>query len=708
MLESVYLMGGLGIVIGSVLALASKVFYVYVDPKIEAIDEVLPGANCGGCGFPGCFPNAEAIVEGKSSADSCVAAGADVAIAIAGLMGVTLGEKEAEFAKPGCYYRKKDTDIKYLYEGIGDCRAAAIMSGGMKVCNIGCLGLGTCVSACLFGALSMGEDELPVVDQEKCTGCGACEKICPKNIIRLSSVTRRIMAEYTEDHCVTPCQKACPTGIDIREYIRLIKAGDNEGAVQTIKERNPFPTVIGRICPALCETECRRQFVDEPVAINHLKRFVCDIEMDMGKRVQPYKAPDSGKKIAVIGGGVAGLSTAFFAARLGHGPTVYESSQVLGGLLRYAIPETRLPQDVLEWDIDGVLEMGVKAKTSVKAGRDFCIPSLLDSGFDAVFTSTGSWDSRLARGESKGVENLFPGGYLLIDLFRTDFKKGERVPCGRDVVIAGGGALVPKAAAMVKELGARSVIVISRKTAEDSVLDDTALETLGGLNVSMIYNSGITKLSGEGGSLTQLTYKDLATGKENTLDADTLFISSGGFPELVFLKVEPQLIQEETDDNQVEDEADAKKPDNTAAEAVSTPSVLWEAVEVYKEPAGRRELGLLSRSDAPSGYSAVVSAINAGRKAAASIHNLMYGLPLMSDLKPITKQSVLQTVNQLNGVKILPRSIMPAGYMGNLTMDNYPKGFDPGTAADEADRCLRCGILCYEHEKSVQEQRGAQ
>ena len=174
------------------------------------------------------------------------------------------------------------------------------------------MGLGTCVKACQFGALSIGEEGLPVVDQSKCTGCGACERACPKNIIRLTSVTRRIIREYTIDECTTPCQRACPTGIDIKKYVGLIKDGDYPGAVQVIKERNPFPTVISRICPAPCEFNCRRLIQDESVAINNLKRFVCDYEMNRDDRSQPYKAPASEKKVAIIGGGVEGLSAAFF------------------------------------------------------------------------------------------------------------------------------------------------------------------------------------------------------------------------------------------------------------------------------------------------------------------------------------------------------------------------------------------------------------
>ena len=175
MVEAITIMGVMGVIVGIGLAAASKVFYVYVDPQVLAVDDALPGANCGGCGYPGCGPNAEAIVAGKSSPSSCVAAGSDVAEAIAAIMGLSVEAKEPDIAKPGCTYGVADAETKYIYDGLSDCRAAALLSGGMKVCSIGCLGLGSCVKACQFNALSMGPDGLPVVNENRCTGCGACD-----------------------------------------------------------------------------------------------------------------------------------------------------------------------------------------------------------------------------------------------------------------------------------------------------------------------------------------------------------------------------------------------------------------------------------------------------------------------------------------------------------------------------------------------------
>lgn len=685
------MMGGLGIAIGTVLVIASKAFYVYEDPTVVAIDEVLPGANCGGCGFPGCNANAQAIVNGLSGVNSCVAAGSEVAIAIAEIMGVSVSDKEPEFAGPGCTYGTAAADLNYIYHGVRDCRAAVMLMGGMKVCRIGCLGLGTCVTACQFGALSIGADGLPKVNQEKCTGCGACEKICPKNIIRLTSVTRRIIREYTMEDCVTPCQRACPSGINVKEYIRLIKVGDYHGSLQVIKERMPFPTVISRICPALCEFNCRRLLQDESVGINNLKRFVCDYEMNQDKRIQPYKAPSSGKKIAVVGGGVEGLSAAYFSARLGHDPTVFEATDRLGGILRVAIARERLPLSVLDWDIQGIADMGVEMKTGQEAGRDFTVPQLLGNGFDAVFIATGGWDSRLARGGVKTAESVFPGTYLLIDLLRSGTDEKIVVDCKKKVVIAGGGIRLPDAVKILRSRGAENIVVVSRKALKDSSFDAEGLERLAREGATIIYNAGITRVMGKDQALTGVEYIELDTGVKHAIDTDTLIIGSGRFPELVFVP---------SREDAQKDEGDPKEGEQRQTRGIETNiPLMWEGVELQKKPDANREHGILSKQDVISEYSSAVAAINGGRQAAAAIHHLIYGIQFQNPIKMITKISVLQDVRLLDHVPLTPRNIFALATCREASeakADRFSTGFSSEIAHEEADRCLQCGLVCYE------------
>ena len=666
---AILLMGGLGLVVGIGLALASKIFYVYVDPQIVAIDDVLPGANCGGCGLPGCTANAEAIVEGKASPNSCVAAGEDVALAIAEILGVSVEAKEPDIALPGCTYGVTDAAVKYNYDGLNDCRAAALLSGGMKVCNIGCLGLGTCATACPFDAIVMGPKGLPEVDEVKCTGCGTCERVCPKHIITLSSVTRRILQEYTDEDCTTPCQRSCPAGINISRYIEQIVDGDYHGSVQTIKERNPFPTVIGRICPRPCENDCRRKYVDEPVAINFLKRFAADYERTQSERIQPFKAPATGRRIAIVGGGVQGLSAAFFAARLGHGAMVYEGTDRLGGLLNTAIAKYRLPDEILEWDIEGILEMGVEAQTGQMLGRDVSIAGLMAEGYEAVFLASGGWDSRLSRGAEKKTETPVPGCLLLLDLLRSGRDGHDTVACDADTIVLGGEGLAAETLVKAKQAGAENVTFLFRNSP-----DEAAVAALTEAGARVITGVGVTRLIGRGESLTGVEILN-ADGETDWLAAATLIISAGRFPEMIFTR-----------------------PSNPDEVDNADPVDAWTGVPPYKQPAHADQFGLFAPGDAITDFSGAIKAIAAGRRAAAAIHKLIYDIPLDLPANILKPDTTIQNVDHVEAVASSPRRIMPlAGSRDLEQQKELEQGFDTAKATEEASRCLRCGLICYQH-----------
>ncbi len=612
-----------------------------------------------------------------------MAAGPEVAEAIASLMGVEIKAVEPDIALPGCFFGVQDADTKYAYNGLDDCRAVALLGGGMKVCTIGCLGLGTCARACPFNAISMGPRGLPIVNEKRCTGCGTCERVCPKHIINLSSITRRIIREYTTEECTTPCQRACPAGINIREYVRQISLGNNHRAVQVIKERNPFPGVIGRICPRPCELECRRNLIDEPVAINYLKRYAADYEKDGGNRILPYKAPATGRKIAVIGGGVQGLSTAFFVARLGHETIVFEATAKLGGLMRSAISKDRLPEEILEWDIAGILDMGVKAETDKAMGKDFTLGSLIKEGYDAVFLASGGWDSRLTRGATAAIESPIPGVFILVDLVRFGTRQLQNVSIGSDVVIAGGGKLALDAVKGCKELGAETITILFREKCEDSPVTDADVDKLGVAGVKVIYHAAIDRLAGKADQLEQVEYIEADTLKRTVIPAQTLVFASGRFPELIFVRPKTEAEQNE---------------EATGSELPSDLSSNWEGVQVYKQPALKDEVGLFAEGDVLADYSAAIKAIAAGRRAAASIHQIMHGLSPSLTENVITPKSILQNVYHVEKVQANQRQIMPICSGKELAVcGEIERGFSPDMAQKEAARCLQCGLICYAH-----------
>ena len=621
---------------------------------------------------------------GIAAPNSCVAAGEEVAEAIAEIMGIKIEAKEPDIARSGCYFGVQDADLKYIYNGLDDCRAVALLGGGMKVCTIGCLGLGTCARVCPFDAISMGPEGLPVVDEKKCTGCGTCERVCPKHIITLSSTTRRLMREYTTEECTTPCQRSCPAGINIREYIRQISLGNNHDAVQVIKERNPFPAIIGRICPRPCELDCRRNFVDEPVAINYLKRYAADFERESGKRIQPYKAPPTGRTVAVVGGGVEGLSTAFFAARLGHDVTVYEAGPQLGGLLRSAIAAERLPAEILDWDIDGILEMGVKAETGKVLGKDFTVDAVLRQEVDALFLAAGGWDSRMARGTATEIESPIPGTYLMVDLLNPSAKGSETISFGSHVVILGGAKLALETARRCRQAGADKITIVYREDLSNSSVTDADIGELGLDGLDVIYNAGLHRLRGEADSLMELDIIDTRTKAVSTLSVQSLVTATGRFPELIFVE---------------------NKPDEPETAEASAQPLRWEAFAPYKQPALKEAVGLFAEGDVLADYSAAIKAIGAGRRAAASIQQVLYGMdPSVTD-QVITPQSLIQDVNHVENVAACQREIMPICSGRELAVcGEIERGFSKEAARAEASRCLQCGLICYEHSEEPAEQ----
>lgn len=252
-LMSALVLGGLGLVLSGGLAYASKRFAVFVDPRIERVLDALPGANCGGCGYPGCSGYAEAVIKAGVAPTLCTPGGPDTAKTVAEIAGVEAGEVVAKRAVVQCRGGRREAESRFEYEGIRDCSAAQLVASGSKSCVYGCLGLGSCVDACPYDALAMSDNGLPVVFEDKCTGCGICVGTCPRGILALVDRDVKVyLGCVSKDRgpkvkkictvgCIgcTVCAKKGPEGIEMEGWLPRL---DYEKVKEWPEANNICPT----------------------------------------------------------------------------------------------------------------------------------------------------------------------------------------------------------------------------------------------------------------------------------------------------------------------------------------------------------------------------------------------------------------------------------------------------------------------------------
>ncbi len=275
-----------------------------------------------------------------------------------------------------------------------------------------------------------------------------------------------LLSDHYAD-CIAPCILECPARVDVQGYIALVNNGLYHEAIKLIKERLPLPLSVGRICPAFCEKECRRQIIDEPIAIRQIKRYAADKDLeDSANTYIPECKPSTGKEIAIIGAGPAGLTVAYYLAQQGHKCKIYEAMPESGGMLRYGIPEYRLPQKVLDKEIDLIKKLGVKIHNNERLGRDFTLQFLYKE-YDAVFLGFGAWTAVSMNIEGEDLE----GCYLGIDFLR-DVVEGKITKVGKKVAVIGGGNTAIDAARTALRLGAEKVLIVYRRAEEQMPADE--------------------------------------------------------------------------------------------------------------------------------------------------------------------------------------------------------------------------------------------
>lgn len=318
-LNSVLVLGVLGLLFGAVLAYASQKFAVEVDERVEKILEALPGANCGGCGFPGCGGLATAIVEGNAPVNGCPVGGSDCASKIGEIMGLSADSGEKQVAKVLCKGNCQSAKDKYEYEGISDCRSANVLNSGAKQCKFGCLGLGTCRDYCKFGAITI-VDSIAIIDEDKCVMCGKCIEVCPKHIIAKKPAKQEVVVECSstefgktvKEKCSAGCigcgvcAKTCP--FDAIEFENKIAKINYDKCIQCMACVKKCPTKVikgdiskkkkVKIDEELCVgcTVCKKQCKFDAIQGELKEKHVVDSEKCVGCQLCMQKCPKNAIK----------------------------------------------------------------------------------------------------------------------------------------------------------------------------------------------------------------------------------------------------------------------------------------------------------------------------------------------------------------------------------------------------------------------------
>jgi NADPH-dependent glutamate synthase beta subunit-like oxidoreductase/coenzyme F420-reducing hydrogenase delta subunit/formate hydrogenlyase subunit 6/NADH:ubiquinone oxidoreductase subunit I len=312
-----------------------------------------------------------------------------------------------------------------------------------------------------------------LVDLNRCTGCKDCIEACPVTV-PASGHKAIYLSDGIQPQCavidkagIAPCSSACPAGIHVQGYVALIAEGRFQEALDLVREAIPFPGICGRICTHPCEVNCRRNEVDESVAIRPLKRFIADWERDKAKRAQvksskTSSAPGDAKWVAIVGAGPAGLTAAHYLALEGHCVTVFEKLPVAGGMMAVGIPAYRLPRDILHTEINAIKALGVEIETGITVGKDITLEALRSNGYLAVFLATGLHGSRKLGVVGEDFEGVLDGVSFL-----RDIALDKKVSIGQKVIVVGGGNVAIDVALTARRMGSEEVTIVCLETRDE-------------------------------------------------------------------------------------------------------------------------------------------------------------------------------------------------------------------------------------------------
>ena len=492
-------------------------------------------------------------------------------------------------------------------------------------------------------------------------------------VIQARKIALELLMSDHEGDCKGPCHLNCPARTDIQAYVKAIAQGDDKKAVQIIKDKISLPASIGRVCPHPCEEDCRRQFVESPLSIAYLKAFAADNDMKSADPFKPVVAAANGKKVGIVGGGPAGLNAAYQLAIKGYAVTVMDMMPEMGGMLRYGIPEYRLPKAVLAAEVKQIEDLGVVMCNNVKVGKDVTLESLRES-YDAVLVAVGAWKSTGVGCEGDKLEGVLGG----IDLLR-EVNLGGRPNLGKNVAVVGGGNVAMDACRTSVRLGAENVYVIYRRTRAEAPAEDLEITEALEEGVTFKWLTNPAEIIGENGKVKQIKLQVMELGEPDASGRRSPVPVEGKFEILDVDTVISAIGQ------------------RCALEGFEALNKTRKGTIEASETTGATNVdGVFAVGDATNrGPSIAIRAIGEADEAANAIHAYLYGLD-MEPCQPYYSKKKPENIDFTKHEK-KARAVMsckdPSFRKGNF--EAVINGFTDEQARAEAGRCLECGCHDY-------------
>ena len=493
-----------------------------------------------------------------------------------------------------------------------------------------------------------------------------------KRVVQSRKIAMELLMSAHDGDCVAPCQLNCPARTDCQGYVGLIANGEYEAALKLIKNKVSLPASIGRVCPHPCETACRRGKVDEAINIAQLKAFAADMDLNSDNYLPEKDAP-TGKKIAIIGGGPAGLTAAYRLAISGHEVTVYDMMEKMGGMLRYGIPQYRLPKEVLDKEIAIIEKLGVKMINGVKLGKDFTVASLKAQN-DAVIVAVGAWKSSSMRTPGEELDGIYGG----IDFLRAVALKQE-INIGDKVVICGGGNTAMDACRTAVRLGAKEVYCVYRRTRNEMPAEDIEITEAEEEGVQFKFLTNPISFNGKDGKVKSVTLQLMELGEPDASGRRRPVAIEGKTEELdvdsVIVAIGQKLVNEDVSELKLTDRGNIEADIDTFKTNIE---------------------GVFAIGDATNrGASIAIEAIGEANRCALSIDAYLNGEDIETRVPYISRRDE-ELIDFQSKEKCPARKpkVLPAAERKN-NFDEVCLGYTEEDAKAEASRCLECGCKEY-------------